>query len=126
MLPSRSRETILVVEDEAIVLSFVANVLVRSGYKPILAVDGEQGWERFMEQRQVIDLILTDVDIPKLSGPDLARKIREVDQRVKLMFMTGYTVTDLIAAEFSACPLLRKPFAAKRLTSAIRECLDFG
>src|SRR2546425_10055032 len=124
MLPSPSGETILVVDDEAIVLSFVTNVLLASGYKPILAVDGEQGFQRFMEQPHNIDLVLTDIDMPKLSGPDLARKIREVDQRVKLMFMTGYTATDLIAAEFSACPTLRKPFAPSRLTSAIRECLD--
>ena len=124
MLPSPSSETILVVDDEAIVLSFITNVLVVSGYRPILAVDGEQGWERFMEQRQAIDLILTDVDMPKLSGPDMARKIREIDQRVKLMFMTGYSSIDVIPAQFSACTMLRKPFAARLLTIAIRECLD--
>src|ERR1051325_506217 len=117
----RGKESILVVDDEAIVLSLVSNTLTKHGYTPILAVDGEHGLHCFTARRNEIDLVLTDMSMPKLSGPQMAGKIRQIDPAINLMFMTGYSLDSEIPAEFASCATLQKPFTCQRLIAAIRK-----
>jgi len=108
------------------VLSFVTKALRAKGYNPIPAEDGQQGLERFKERRREIDLVLTDVSMPELSGPQMASKIKALKHDTRLMFMTGYSPGHVIPSGFSNNQVLRKPFTAKQLIGAIQHCLTGG
>jgi CheY-like chemotaxis protein len=88
-----------------------------------LAEDGERGLGLFIANQEEIDLILTDVSMPRMSGPEMARQIRRIDSEVKLIFMTGYSPSQIVPVEFEGCPTLRKPFTPIQLFHSLDECL---
>ena len=98
--------TILVVDDEASVLSFLNNALTIKGYRVILAGDGKAGLEEFERQRDAIDLIIADIAMPEMDGGEMAARIRAIRTDVKLMFITGYSPSRVIPDEFDTCKCL--------------------
>ncbi|OGW46350.1 MAG: hypothetical protein A2078_01645, partial [Nitrospirae bacterium GWC2_57_9] len=84
-------ETVLLVEDEAVVRRLLKLVLEYAGYAVVEAADGEEGFARFLEHQGVIRLVLTDVIMPKKNGRELYESISAVRPGIKALFMSGYS-----------------------------------
>jgi PAS domain S-box-containing protein len=117
------RETILVAEDEASVRELVRTVLQRLGYRVLVATDGSEAVA--IALREPIDLLLTDVIMPGLGGPEVAARVRELQPDVPIMFMSGYTAgaIDRHSLIEQGAVLLQKPFTPSVLASSVREAL---
>jgi two-component system cell cycle sensor histidine kinase/response regulator CckA len=92
----------------------------------LTAVDGLEALELWQEYGNEVDLVLTDVVMPRMKGGDLASELREIRPDLKVVFMSGY-IDEAIARndllDVSA-PLLSKPFALNELASLVRQTLD--
>jgi two-component system cell cycle sensor histidine kinase/response regulator CckA len=129
--PSRSGtphgvETVLLVEDEAGVRALAETILSRLGYRVLVADCGSKAVDIWTQSRGRIDILLTDVIMPNMSGGDLAHKLRETNPNLKVLFMSGYT-DDMIASHGALAgetQLLQKPFTAEGLGRKLRDVLD--
>ncbi len=83
-------ETIMVVDDETPIRRMVTRFLEKEGYAVLGARCGERGVECFQEHPDEIELVLTDVSMPKMSGPEMVNRILQQKASVKVLFMTGY------------------------------------
>ena len=120
-------ETILLVEDEAALLLVTTSGLRMLGYKVLSAVNGEEALELWRQNQDAIDLVLTDMRMPKgMSGLELAEKLWETKPLLKIIIMSGYSAETLTdhAAGNSGYTFLAKPFAFKVLSETVRACLD--
>ncbi|HXE73003.1 MAG TPA: ATP-binding protein, partial [Candidatus Nitrosotenuis sp.] len=119
-------ETILVVEDEATVRKLVRQVLEREGYRVLVAADGQEALELCRSHPGLIDLLLTDVVMPGLSGPQVASRARELRPFMQVLYMSGYNDDRLLrhGIEESSVAFLQKPFTAEVLAERVRELLD--
>ena len=119
-------ETILLAEDEASLRRLTVRILERHGYKVIAAKTPVEALEIAEQQSETIDLLLTDLIMPELSGGDLAKQVSEIVPGVRVLFMSGYA-DDVVARSGSLepnAPFLEKPFSANDLATKIRETLD--
>jgi CheY-like chemotaxis protein len=117
---------VLLVEDEPGVRLLAETVLRKLGYKVLVADCGEAALEIWREKQGSIDILLTDVIMPQMSGGDLAHKLRKMNPRLKILFMSGYT-DDMIASHgvlAGETQLLQKPFTAEALGRRLRGVLD--
>ncbi len=115
-------ETILLVEDEEPVRELVRRVLQGLGYRVISAARPSEA-ERMLDETDGVDLMLTDVVMPEMSGYDLALRVREQRPDMRLLFMSGYAHR-VSGAESAEGQLLKKPFAPEQLAHAVRATLD--
>ncbi len=126
MRQPRGSETILLVEDEADVRGLARDVLVQLGYK-VLAVADPAEAKRLAEQPpSTIDLLVTDVVMPQMSGPELAAELKTRWPQLRVLHVSGYT-NDALAARGispSSVILLQKPFTPSELARKVRETLD--
>jgi two-component system cell cycle sensor histidine kinase/response regulator CckA len=122
----RGTETILLVEDEDQVRTVVASILRRQGYRVIEAKDPLDALRVYEEAPREIDLLLTDVVMPKMSGIELAKRVVGARPSTRVLCMSGYT-DDLIAqhrvAE-SGVAFLPKPITPENLSRKVREVLE--
>jgi two-component system, cell cycle sensor histidine kinase and response regulator CckA len=116
---SPGTETILLVEDETPVRELICRVLQSAGYV-VLAAGLPSEAERFLEESGHIDLLLTDVVMPEMSGYDLALRVTELRPNVRRLFISGYAPR----VQLVKGPLLKKPFAPEELARAVRAALD--
>lgn len=114
-------ETILIVEDEAAVRRLVHRILSGAGYTVRVAENHSEALSVVEESAGAVDLLLTDVVMPGLSGPDLADELRGQQPGLKVLYMSGYT-EKLSVAE--GAPFIGKPFSTEGLTRKVREVLD--
>lgn len=120
-----SAERVLVVEDRDVVRDLAQEVLEASGFD-VVAVDGGREALAAVAAGELFDLLLTDVVMPEMSGPELAVKLRVQHPRLPVLYMSGYTDDVLSTHELSqdATAFLRKPFSNAELVSAARGLLD--
>ncbi|HEX5824714.1 MAG TPA: response regulator [Candidatus Limnocylindrales bacterium] len=119
------RPTILLAEDEPAVRALVARILRKAGFTVVAAVDGREALE-LAATLPTIDLLLTDVMMPRLNGPDLAAALRKRSPDQRVLFMSGFT-DDVLGERgilFPEVDLLTKPFAADALLARVREVLE--
>ena len=121
----RGQETILLVEDEAAIRLLAREILEANGYVVLEAGDGATALDRYARHEGPIHLVLTDVVMPAISGPDLARRVKAVRPDVKILYISGYTAEKLdhhgvFGGEVA---LLEKPFTPATLMAKIREVL---
>jgi PAS domain S-box-containing protein len=118
-------ETVLVVEDEAVVRGLIVEVLGDLGYRAIEAADGPGGLE-ILQSRARIDLLITDIGLPGLNGRQVAEAGRQARPGLKVLFMTGYAENAAIASGFlePGMSMITKPFAMEALASRIREIIE--
>lgn len=115
--------TVLVVDDEPMILHLVGWILRRNGYEVLEASDGEAGLERF-EANDDIALVLSDVVMPKLDGLDMVRELRQRKPAVPVVFMSGYTGHERPALEDEDLRrLLSKPFTPAELVARVQQIL---
>lgn len=119
-------ETVLVVEDEDVLRRVVQRVLERHGYVVHVAPDGIEALRMVRERKGEIDLVLTDVMLPRMNGPLLARHLAVEWPRTKLLFMTGYANDDVFGHGLldPGTALLRKPFTLEEMAQMVRGALD--
>jgi PAS domain S-box-containing protein len=121
-------ETILVVEDEELVRDLIQLVLSSSGYAVLTAASGEEALETFRRRGGKVDLVLTDLGLPGISGADLVNRILAEAPRTKVVVLSGYAseaCADL-AARGGELTFLQKPILPRALLQHIREVLDAG
>jgi two-component system cell cycle sensor histidine kinase/response regulator CckA len=117
-------ERILLVEDEPAVRALVSQVLSGRGYQLLVAEDVHDALRIAAEQP--FDMIVTDVVMPGLRGPDLVRQVLAIRPDVRVLFMSGYADEDLPEAGLleAGAAFLQKPFSADELARRIRTILD--
>ena len=119
----RGSETILVAEDDEDVRDFVEFVLSRAGYHVLLAEDGTRALEVAAATPQPIDLLLSDLVMPRVNGHDLAADLAAQRPAMTLLHMSGYP--GIAPSERTpATRFLQKPFSPEELLRAVREALD--
>jgi CheY-like chemotaxis protein len=112
-------ETILVVEDEAAVRRLTCRILKREGYRVLEAADGPRALVTWDQHSGEIDLLLTDVVMPGMSGKELAERLG-----IEPVFMSGYTDDVMLRHGVEGLRLVQKPFDAETLLGAVRSALD--
>jgi PAS domain S-box-containing protein len=118
-------ETVLVVEDEPAVRSLIRAVLRSSGYTVLEAADGEAGLAMAAGTDARIDVLLTDLVMPRLGGQQMAELLRRARPDMRVVFMSGYTDQSLEDdASGAAAVFLQKPFTPQELARKVRETLD--
>ena len=93
------RETVLFVEDEVALRDLMHRVLTKGGYTVLVAGDGLEALALVEEHAQPIDLVVTDVIMPRMSGPELASRLRARDPGIRLLYVSGYTADQLRSAQ---------------------------
>jgi len=120
-------ETILVVEDEAPVRELVCSLLAGRGYHILQAESGPKGLQVWRENKDRIDLLLTDLIMPnQMNGRELAEKLWAERPSLKVIFTSGYS-SDVVGKDFILRPgmnYLQKPYDPHKLALAVRDCLD--
>jgi len=119
-------ETILLVENEPSVRDLTKTVLRSFGYEVIEAVDVDDAVRISTDTAQRIDLLLTDVKMPKLTGPELAKAIAAVRPGIKTLFMSGFTEDTIFHQDVAEANrnFIAKPFTLEELTATARKILD--
>jgi PAS domain S-box-containing protein len=117
-VPRGHGETVLVVDDEAEIRNLAAEALRRNGYEVISAQDGASGIVQFVEQKQKIALVITDLMMPGVDGVSLVKTVQAIKPDMKIIITSGF-------AEGRPLPegsrLIRKPFSANELLRAVQE-----
>ncbi len=122
---TRAAGTILVAEDEDAVRLLIRRVLERQGYTILLARDGEEALRLAHESATPPDVLLSDIVMPRLGGPELARRLRRDLPALRVILMSGYTDDAYVlhGAIDEHVVFLGKPFVPDELTRAVREAL---
>jgi two-component system, cell cycle sensor histidine kinase and response regulator CckA len=121
-VPRQGSETILLVEDEPAVRELVRRVLEATGYR-VLSAGRPSEAELVLAEEDGVDLLLTDVVMPEMSGYDLAARALEQRPELRTMFMSGYSHS-ATGSQQADGELLQKPFSTDELTRAVRRTLD--
>ena len=119
-------KTVLVVEDEAQLRALAERTLARAGFRVLTAADGVAALEVLARGDAAVDVVLSDVVMPRLGGPELARRIRAERPTARILFMTGYAEGDAFGTDTGAVSdieVLRKPFTPAELVRAVRRAL---
>jgi CheY-like chemotaxis protein len=125
--PTVGSERVLLVEDDSAVRGLVGRALKRQGYQVVEAATGEQALAVAETVREDIDLILSDVVMPGIQGPELVAQLKVTRPRSKVLFMSGYPADAFsLGSEGtdSHAEWLQKPFTTGRLLQKVRELLD--
>ncbi len=119
-------ETVLLVEDEEELRRLVARILTSYGYQVLVAENGEEALRLAQQTRETIHLVLSDVIMPDLYGPEVARRIRALRPDVRVLHMSGYTDNAVVLQGVldEGLPYLQKPFTPSALAARVREVLD--
>lgn len=124
--PVGGSETILLAEDDEQLRVLTNELLTEFGYRVIEAVDGEDAVKKYLENSTTIDLILSDLIMPKMNGKDAVNEIRKVSPGIRVIFSSGYA-PDTIQEKLSLTDgghLIVKPVSPKELLSKVRSVLD--
>jgi CheY-like chemotaxis protein len=119
-------ETILLVEDEKLILESVSNMLKLKGYKVYTATDGLEAVKLYDRFRQEIDLVITDMGLPGITGKDEFKILKEMNNDIKVVLSSGFfepeMKVDLLKA--GAKGFIQKPYIPNDILRIIREVLD--
>lgn len=121
-------KTILVLDDEVLVLNVLRHILANSGYAVLTATSAEQAFQRFEEMESHIDLLIADMKLPVSSGAQVAVELRSVRPRLKIMLVSGYPnsmwnhqgIAELPSESFLT---LTKPFSVSNLLENIHQLI---
>jgi two-component system cell cycle sensor histidine kinase/response regulator CckA len=116
--------TVLLAEDETEVRSLACEFLTSAGYRVLLAEDGVRAMQ-IAEYEKSIDVLVTDVVMPRMRGPELAKRLKRIKPELKVVFVSGYLEPNGIDGDFLADGfLLDKPFSRATLVNQVGEALS--
>jgi two-component system cell cycle sensor histidine kinase/response regulator CckA len=118
---SATATRILVVDDEAAIRDVTRRILTRGGYDVIEAPGGEEALSLIADEGEQVDLLLTDVIMPRMSGKELAERFASLRTDARVLYMSGYT--DRLIGVDGVDALLEKPFDGQGLLSAVDRAL---
>jgi len=126
--PNYGHETILIVEDEEMLANLLSSILKDQGYNTLIAHDGQEGVNIFQSNSDKIDLVLSDMGLPRMGGYEMFMKIREINPAVKAILASGYFDPSLKKEllEAGAKDFVQKPYVPELIIKRIREILDEG
>ena len=117
------RRVILVVDDEPMVLDLVQSILVKAGHIVMAAADGQDALKLSRAYSGSIDVVVTDIKMPCMSGSELAEHVRRERPDTSILFMSGYTSG--VLRDYATSPnFLEKPFAPKTLIDKVAELVN--
>jgi PAS domain S-box-containing protein len=124
--PSEMKGVILVAEDEPGVLAAVRRILEREGFEVLAARHGDEALSILKNHKGQVDLLLSDVIMPGMAGPDLVAKVRELRPEIAVLYISAYTdtIADPKALEGRDVALLPKPFSAEDLIQAVVSSMN--
>jgi PAS domain S-box-containing protein len=124
--PADGEETVLLVEDEAVVRRLVAEILEAAGYSVLQAGDGPSALELLRRHTRSVDLLVTDVVMPGMSGPEVAGAVMAMRPGTQVLYISGYTdsAIDHHGVLEPGIAFLQKPFSANDLKRKVRDVLD--
>ena len=114
------KETLLIVDDEEMVLTMAEMVLKSRGYRVLTANSGEKGLKVFSETKSLIDLLITDMVMPKMNGRELIEKVRVISPATRIVCATACTRSLQMQQQLD---FLTKPFTAQQLLRKVKEAL---
>ncbi len=119
-------ETILLVEDDRLVRQFAATALQRTGYRVIEAATGEEAIELAEAMRGPLHLLLSDVVMPGMNGPEVARRVQTLHPEIRVLFASGYTGDPITqhGLELEGLAFLQKPYSLAEIRARVRAALD--
>jgi CheY-like chemotaxis protein len=119
-------ETVLLVEDEEIVRNLGVRILASLGYRVMHAGNGDKAIELAREHVERIDLLLTDVVMPGMSGRDLANRLTRIHPETRVLFTSGYTDDAIVhhGVLDEGVSFIGKPYTLPALAKKVREVLD--
>jgi len=119
-------ETILLVENEEYIRELTTNLLLQQGYTVLVATNGDDALQIAAETQLPIQLLLTDVIMPKMGGKELARRLRDQIPELKILYVSGYTDDTVTRHEILGpdAAFIQKPFTLTALAQKVRETLD--
>jgi len=122
----QSGSTILAVDDDAGVLQLVGRILQNAGYQVVLAEGGRSAIRAFEDCASPVDLLLTDVMMPDLTGPVVAERLRERKPGLPVLFISGFHDASLIEGfiALNGFTLLPKPFTPAGLLRVVKDTLS--
>lgn len=119
------QETILLVDDDSMVLRLLSESLRHEGYSVLSASSGKDALALATAHRGSLDLLLTDVSMPHMGGGEVAERLCATLPETRVIFMSGYVENPhLIKIRQSKAKFLAKPFTPATLRRIVRECLD--
>jgi DNA-binding response OmpR family regulator len=125
-----NNKTILLVDDEEATRNQICHVLQGGGYNVLMAKDYGEAIAAFQRRRGEIDLLLTDVSLPGLSGCELSIALREEDKGLRVLLMSGYSGAELLqfyGVHLTDAHFLQKPFRPVDLLERVASLLErFG
>lgn len=117
-------ELILLVDDEESIRNMLGEVLRSMNYRVIEAADGEEGLKLFREHQQDIRLLFTDIVMPRASGSELARAVRQLTPNIPVVFLSGYGGTGFTTEDLvDDCVLLNKPVSPIKINQTLRRLI---
>jgi two-component system, cell cycle sensor histidine kinase and response regulator CckA len=121
-----SKGRVLIVEDDDQVRTFIRTLLANNGYTVLEARTGMEGLKIAESEGSQVDLLLSDMLLPELSGFDLAQKVVERNPSVKVLFMTGYVEGDIVQRCISelGASFLDKPFKPSALLARVENAIS--
>jgi two-component system, cell cycle sensor histidine kinase and response regulator CckA len=123
---SPGNATILVVDDEPVVLDTVRDGLSAHGYQVLRAASGDEALQVAQAHQGTIALALVDVIMPGMSGPEVAQRLHASRPELKILFMSGFSTEVVVVHGLDAGdPLLVKPFSLETLGRKVHEILDY-
>jgi two-component system cell cycle sensor histidine kinase/response regulator CckA len=124
--PPKGSEAILLVEDDDQVRAFAARMLAYLGYSVIEARDGLDALEKSHNAATRIDLLVTDVIMPKMGGPELATRLTSANPHLKVLYASGYTANAIVhhGVLDKDVNFLPKPYSLHELAGKVRSALD--
>jgi CheY-like chemotaxis protein len=122
----KGNETILVVEDEEMLLSFLESLLKSHGYTVLTADNGKRAVEMYAQRQQEIEVVLSDIGLPKMDGSNAFLKMKQINPDVKVILASGYcepqVKADLIRSGVKS--VISKPYLPKEILKQIRAALN--
>jgi len=115
--------TILLADDERAVRDFLEMALTRAGYTVISAATGQEAVTRGRAAPQPVDLLIADVMMPGLTGPQAADRLRAVYPHMRTLFLSGYSLQTALPDSIEPGAFLQKPFTLNVLLARVRERL---
>ena len=123
---SNQEKTILLIDDEEMVIDISEMMLKRLGYKVLKAHNGYEGLQLFEENKSKIDLIISDLEMPKMSGNELINKLREIDPQIKVVLSSGALIDadekNVMNKGFNG--FIKKPYNLNTLCQKMAEIMN--